>query len=87
MPAANELWVRRVGLSNITATQRGPANDLTRVRCRLQLRGEVEDLGLLGRAQVVVDEEVPDHRSAPVAGGPVQQLGQARRRTRPAARR
>ena len=68
MPAANELWVRRVGLSNSTATQRGPANGLHRVRVRLQLRGEGEDLGLLGRAQVVVGEEVPQViESAPAA--------------------
>ena len=46
MPAANDAWVRRVGLSKIIATPRAGERLLV-VRRRLEAGGEVEDLGLL----------------------------------------
>ena len=54
----------------------------------LQLVGEVEDLGLLGRAQVVVGQEVPraSSTSLPVAAAASSSSGRARRSC-PAARR
>ena len=47
-------WVRSVGLSKIIATVRGPSSGCRVVRRRLERGGQVEHLGLLGRAEVVV---------------------------------
>ena len=73
MPAANDAWVRRVGLSKIIATVRGPAERLARRTApALSVGGQVQHLGLLGRGQVVVAQEVPGHRRPPRPCGLVE---------------
>ena len=67
MPTANDTWVRSVGLSKITATVRGPASGRAANRSAFSSRGEVEHLGLLGRAEVVVAQEVPGHAVRPAS--------------------
>ena len=64
MPTVNETRVRSDGLSNRTATARGPSSGRRPNRSCLHRRGEREDLGLLGRGQVVVAQEVPDGHGA-----------------------
>ena len=61
MPTANETRVRVEDLSKITATVCGPARVLSRPAVLLQLEGEIEDLGLLGRGEVVVAQQVAGH--------------------------
>ena len=61
MPTANDTRVRVDDLSKMTATVCGPASGFTRPAVLLEALGEVEDLGLLGRADVVVAEEVAGH--------------------------
>ena len=63
-PAAKDDWVRRVCLSKIIATVRGPASGFASYGAVLELGREVEDLGLLGRGQVVVGQEVAGHASS-----------------------
>ena len=65
MPAANDAWVRSVGLSKIIATVCGPASGFASYGVRLSVGGEGEHLGLLGRAEVVVAQEVPGHDALP----------------------
>ena len=50
MPTANDTRVRVDGLSKTTATARGPASGCRREPVGLHRVGEVEHLGLLGRA-------------------------------------
>ena len=77
-------WVRSVGLSKIIATVCGPAQRLRVVRRGLELGGQVEHLGLLGRGQVVVAQEVAGHGGrparAPRRGSPARRRGTRRRR-------
>ena len=60
MPTENETRVRVEVLSKITATVCGPASGLVAEPVGLQRVGQVEHLGLLGRTEVVVAQEVPD---------------------------
>ena len=50
MPTANDTRVRVDDLSKMTATVCGPASGVAPQRSALSALGEVEDLGLLGRA-------------------------------------
>ena len=61
MPTAKETRVRVEDLSKMTATVCGPASGFGREAVALQLQGEVEDLGLLGRGEVVVAQEMAGH--------------------------
>ena len=68
MPAANDAWVRRVGLSKIDRDRARPGERLARRTApALSVGGQVEHLGLLGRGEVVVAQEVPGHRALLVA--------------------
>ena len=69
MPAANDAWVRSVGLSKIIATVCGPASGWRVVRRPLEVGGQREDLRLLGRGEVVVAQEVP-HDADLLSGSP-----------------
>ncbi len=62
MPTVNETWVRRVGLSKSTATVCGPASGREGEAVGLEPDGELEDGALLGRAEVVVAQQVAGHR-------------------------
>ena len=78
MPAANDAWVRSVGLSKIIATVCGPGERLRVVRRPLELGGQVEHRGLLGGGEVVVGEEVAGHGSG-LLGASSRMPGQAAR--------
>ena len=58
-PVAKETRVRSDGLSNITATVCGPASGLRANRSAFISGGQVQHLGLFGRVQVVITQEVP----------------------------
>ena len=64
MPTSNETRVRVLALSNSTATAFGPASGLCAERIGLHRDGQLQHLGLLGRGEVVVAQEVPRHRAA-----------------------
>ncbi len=70
MPTLNETRVRVEGLSNITATARGPSSGRRENRSALSSIGEVEHLDQLVRAEVVVTQEVPGHLSRQLPAGP-----------------
>ena len=67
MPAVKDTWVRRVGRSKTSATVIGPASGLVAVRVLLHRGREREHLGLLGRGEVVVGEEVAGHAGTSLA--------------------
>ena len=59
MPTSNDTRVRVLALSNSTATALRARERLVRERIGLHRDGELQHLGLLGRGEVVVAEEVP----------------------------
>ena len=59
-PTVKETRVRRLGLSKSRATDFGPASG-RRPAVRLHRGRQAQHLGLLGRGEVVVAEEVPRH--------------------------
>ena len=69
MPTAKETRVRVEDLSKMTATVCGPASGFGTEAVALQLDGQVEDLGLLGRGEVVVAEEVAGHAAVSLRRG------------------
>ena len=54
MPTENDTLVRVDGLSKMTATACGPASGCCVEAVGAELVSQVEDLGLLGRGDVVV---------------------------------
>ncbi len=67
MPNSKENRVRVEFLSKMTATPRGPSKGPTAERVLLQFGGQLEHLGLFGRGQVVVAQEVAGHAGPPAA--------------------
>ena len=80
MPTLNDTRVRVDGLSKITATARGPASGVNADRSLLDPVGQVEHLELLGRAEVVVAEEVRGRHQRTPCPGPVRRRRRTRRR-------
>ena len=63
MPAVNETWVRRVGLSKMTATARGPVSGVRMNRSSRNARASSRTSLCSRGREVVVAQEVPGHDS------------------------
>ena len=63
----NDTRVRVDGLSNMIATACGPVEGPMQVAVLPEREGELEDLALLGRGEVVIPQEVARHHASLVS--------------------
>ena len=61
---SKEILVRGDGLSNSTATVRGPAKGRSWNGVRFKRVGEIQDRELLGRAEIIIGQEMSHSASS-----------------------